>query len=132
MYYNTHFVNKLFFLYFRVDINSTESLFGVDRILNSGSSHLKKYCDCATEIGPNEQSISDHYTANCSIATSAILCSQITPSDSLTSTCKSYMYQGRFRRDVNFINDDSDDVSEILPLKLDPSFDPNYIPPVIN
>lgn len=132
MYYNTHFVNKLFFLYFRVDINSTESLFGVDRILNSGSSHLKKYCDCATEIGPNEQSISDYYTANCSIATSAILCSQITSSDSLTSTCKSYMYQGRFRRDVNFINDDSDDVSEILPLKLDPSFDPNYIPPVIN
>lgn len=110
--------------HWRIDINSIESLFGGNRRLNSGISYLKKYCDCATEIGPNGNSISGHYTANCSIATPAILCSQTLTS---TSACKSN--HGRFRRDGNFINDDSDDVAEILPLKLDPRFDPNYIPP---
>lgn len=54
MYYNKYFVNILFFLYFRIDINFSESFFGVNRIINNGSFYLKKYCDCVMEIGFNE------------------------------------------------------------------------------
>lgn len=110
-----------------VNINSKESLFGVNRLQDIGNFQLQKYCDCATEIHSGEN-IANHFTANCSVATPAILCSQQTTTQRYTSTCK--RYQDRFKRDVN-LDDDSDDVMEVFPLKLDPSFDPNFIPPVI-
>lgn len=111
-----------------VNINSKESLFGVNRLQDIGNFQLQKYCDCATEIHSSENSIANHFAANCSIATPAILCSQQTTTQKYTSTCKSY--QDRFKRDVNLEDDDSDDVMEVFPLKLDPSFDPNFIPPI--
>lgn len=113
-----------------VNINSKESLFGVNRLQDFGNFQLQKYCDCATEIHSSENSIANHFTANCSVATPAILCSQQTTSQRYTSECK--RYQNRFKRDVNFEDDDSDDVLEVSPLKLDSSFDPNFIPPVID
>lgn len=112
-----------------VNVNSTESLFGVKRLQDIENVQLQKYCDCATEVHSSENSIANHFTANCSIATPAILCSQQTTTQKYTSTCK--RYQDRFKRDVNLEDDDSDDVMEVFPLKLDPSFDPNFIPPVI-
>lgn len=120
----------IYFFLISVNINSKESLFGVNRLQEIGNFQLQKYCDCATEIHSSENSIANHFTANCSIATPAILCSQQTTSQRYTSRCK--RYQNRFKRDVNLEDDGSDDVMEIFPLKLDPSFDPNFIPPVIN
>lgn len=123
---------------YSVDINSTESLFGNNTILKSTNSELQKYCDCATEQGSSENSISGHYTVNCSVATEAVLCSRKNTSQPFTSTCESY--QNRYKRDVNELNIrphiarrsvDSDDVLEAQPLSLDPTFDPNFIPPVI-
>lgn len=102
------------------------------------NAELQKYCDCATEQGPSEKSISGHYTANCSVATEAVLCSRTNTSQPFTSICESY--QNRYKRDVNELNIrshiarrsvDSDDVLEAQPLSLDPTFDPNFIPPVI-
>lgn len=110
----------------RVNISSEESLFGVNRLQDIQVGHFQKYCDCATEIHSSEDSMANHFTANCSIATPAILCSQQTTTQRYTSTCK--RYQDRFKRDANF-DDDSDDVMEVSPLKLDPSFDPSFIPP---
>lgn len=115
---------------FRVNIYSKESLFGVNRLQDIRNYQLQKYCDCATEIHSSEKSIANHFTANCSIATPAILCSQQTTSQRYTSTCK--RYQDRFKRDASLEDDDSDDVMEVFPLKLDPSFDPDFIPPVID
>lgn len=115
-------------MYFRVDLLSEDSLFGVNTKFNSGSFKLLKYCDCASAIQSNEQSISGHHTADCSITTPAILCSQKNTTESFASTCNSF--QNRFRRDGNFMNGDSDDVTEVLPLTIDPDFDPNFIPPV--
>lgn len=131
LFKNDKYVFYLFRLFFiRVNINSKESLFGVNRLQDIGNYQLQKYCDCATEIHSSENSIANHFTANCSIATPAILCSQQTTSQRYTSECK--RYQDRFKRDVNLEDDDSDDVMEVFPLKLDPSFDPNFIPPVID
>lgn len=113
-----------------VAIGSKESLFSANKIQDIRNYQLQKYCDCATEIHSSENSIANHFTANCSIATPAILCSQQTTSQRYTSECQ--RYQNRFKRDVNFEDDDSDDVMEVFPLKLDPSFDPNFIPPVID
>lgn len=119
-----------------VDIQSTESLFGINTILKRTNAELQKYCDCATEQGPSENSISGHYTANCSVATEAVLCSRTNTSQPFTSICESY--QNRYKRDVNELNIrshiarrsvDSDDVLEAQPLSLDPTFDPNFIPP---
>lgn len=123
---------------YSVDINSTKSLFGNNTILKRTNAELQKYCDCATEQGPSENSISGHFTANCSIATEAVLCSRTNTSQPFTSICESY--QNRYKRDVNELNIrshiarrsiDSDDVLEAQPLSLDPTFDPNFIPPVI-
>lgn len=125
MYENTN----VYSFYFRVDMLSEGSLFGVNTKFNSGNFQLLKYCDCASDIQSNGKSILGHYTANCSITTPAVLCSQKTTRESFASTCDSL--QNRFRRDGNFINDDSDDVTEVLPLTIDPSFDPNFIPPVL-
>lgn len=96
---------------------------------------LPKYCDCAEEIKDNENSISKYHTARCSVS-SAIMCSQKTP-NSLTSTCTSY--HNRYKRNSNNFDfqhlidkrsAESDSVTEIMPLTIDPSFDPNFIPPV--
>lgn len=123
---------------YSVDIKSTESLFGINTILKRTNAELQKYCDCATEQGPSEHSISGHYTANCSVATEAVLCSRTNTSQPFTSICESY--QNRYKRDVNELNIrshiarrsvDNDDVLEAQPLSLDPTFDPNFIPPVI-
>lgn len=106
--------------------------------MKSSDAELQKYCECSTEQIPVENSISNHYTANCSIATQAVLCSNETTSGLVTSTCENY--QNRYKRDVNEINYyphierrsvDNDDLIEAQPLTLDPSFDPNFIPPVI-
>lgn len=114
---------------FRVNIYSEESLFGVNRLQDIQNFQLQKYCDCATEIRSSEDSMANHFTANCSFATPAILCSQQTTTQRYTSTCK--RYQDRFKCDANLEDDDSDDVMEVSPLKLDPNFDLNFIPPVI-
>lgn len=74
----------------RVDINSTESLFGANVSLDVSNFELKKYCDCSTEIQQNENSISNHYTANCSITTQVVQCSSKTTSQKLISTCTTY------------------------------------------
>lgn len=108
---------------------SEDSLFGVNTKFNRRSLKLLNYCDCASEVQSNEQSISGHHTADCSLTTPAILCSQKTTTESFASTCNSF--QNRFRRDGSFMNGDSDDVTEVLPLTIDPDFDPNFIPPVI-
>lgn len=116
----------------RVEINSTESLFGANVSLDVSKFELKKYCDCSTEIQQNENSISNHYTANCSITTQVVQCSSKTTSQKLISTCTTY--QNRFKRDANMDSvglidrsEDSDDVIESQPLHYDPNFDPNPV-----
>ncbi|XP_061195273.1 von Willebrand factor D and EGF domain-containing protein-like [Saccostrea echinata] len=131
--------NKTAFqLSWRVEINSTRSLFGPNPILDSNDFELQKYCDCATNISNYTDPLSNHYTANCSIATPALICSQKTTSGSFTSTCESY--QNRHKReagDMDFSHQrfrksvDTDDIIETPPLALDPQFDPNFNPPVI-
>lgn len=120
------------FLCSRVDINSTESLFGANVSLDVSNFELKKYCDCSTEIQQNENSTSNHYTANCSITTQVVQCSSKTTSQKLISTCTTY--QNRFKRDANMDSvglidrsEDSDDVIESQPLHYDPNFDPNPV-----
>lgn len=119
----------------RVDINSTESLFGPNAVFNNNSFELPRYCDCAEEIKDNENSISKYHTAKCSVASSAIMCSQTTP-NSLTSTCTHYQNRYKrnsikmdFKRLVQKRSAESDEVIEIMPLTIDPSFDPDFIPP---
>lgn len=125
-----------FFLHFRVDINSTESLFGVNVMLNNSNFEMPRYCDCAEEIKNNENSISKYHTAKCSVASSAIMCSKTTP-NSLTSTCTHYQHRYKrnsikmdFKRLTEKRSAESDEVIENMPLAIDPSFDPNFIPPV--
>lgn len=106
-------------------------------MLNSSNFELPRYCDCAEEIKDNENSISKYHTAKCSVASSAIMCSEKTTPNSLTSTCT--RYQNRYKRDtikmdfkrlIEKRSAESDEVIEIMPLTIDPSFDPNFIPPV--
>lgn len=122
----------------RIDINSTESLFGVSTVFNISYFELQKYCDCADEFSQTnaDDIFSDFYAANCSITTEAILCSEKTTFQSFTSTCR--QYQNRYKRDVNEMDFehqiekrsvDSDDIIEVAPLTIDPNFDPNVIPP---
>lgn len=124
--------------YCRVDIFSTHSLFGINTLLESSSFKFKKYCDCSTETLQNENSIANHHTANCSLTTQAIMCNGAFASQSLPSRCESN--QNRFKREgivMNFENHvekrsiESDDIIEVPPLTLNPSFDPDFIPPVI-
>lgn len=119
-------------LHYRVDINSEESLFRANVSLDVSNFELKKYCDCSTETQQNENSISNHYTANCSITTQTVQCSSTATSKKFKSTCNSY--KNRFKRDANmdsvgFIDtsDDSDEVVESQPLYYDPNFDPNPV-----
>ncbi|XP_065929944.1 von Willebrand factor D and EGF domain-containing protein isoform X2 [Magallana gigas] len=119
----------------RVSMNSTESLFGAKVSLDVNDFEMKKYCDCSTETQLDENSIANHYTANCSITTQAVRCSSKYKSQKLTSACT--YNQNRFKRDANIdtvglINrsedsDDSDDVIESQPLYYDPDFDPNPV-----
>ncbi|XP_062607020.1 von Willebrand factor D and EGF domain-containing protein-like [Saccostrea cucullata] len=120
----------------RVAINSTMSLFGPNPMLKSSDFELQKYCECATKVSNYTDPLSNHYTANCSIATPALICSRKTTSESFTSTCENY--QNRYKREANdmdFSHEilrrsvDSDDVTDIPPLTVDPQFDPNFIPP---
>lgn len=110
-------------------INSTESLFRANVSLDISSFELKKYCDCSTETQQNENTISNHYTANCSITTQTVLCSSETTTQKFRSTCNNY--QNRFKRDANMnsvgISEDSDDIIESQPLQYDPNFDPNPV-----
>lgn len=121
----------------RIDISSTESLFGAKTELDNSLFKLQKYCDCAEEFSQANANdrFSDFYEANCSLTTEAILCSEETTFQSFTSTCK--RYQNRYKREVNKNNFehqidkrsfDSDDISGVAPLTLDPNFDPNFIP----
>lgn len=119
-------------LHYRVDINSEESLFRANVSLDVSNFEMKKYCDCSTETQQNENSISNHYTANCSITTQTVQCSSITTSKKVKSTCNTY--QNRFKRDANMDSvglidesEDSDDVVESQPLHYDPNFDPNPV-----
>lgn len=119
-------------LHYRVDINSEESLFRANVSLDVSNFELKKYCDCSTETQQNENSISNHYTANCSITAQTVQCSSTATSKKFKSTCNSY--KNRFKRDANmdsvgFIDtsDDSDEVVESQPLYYDPNFDPNPV-----
>lgn len=105
-------------------------------MFNNSDFELPKYCDCAEDIKENENSISNYHTARCSVS-SAIMCSQKTTPNSLTSTCT--RYQNRYKRNsINFDfqhlidkrSAESDGVTEIMPLTIDPRFDPNFIPPV--
>lgn len=122
-----------FFLSFRVVFNSTESLFGTNTILDSTDSELPKYCECAAT---EEQSESDHYTANCSIATETVLCSEGTTKQSLRNTCDKHQnhYKRKatsdFRNLMRYRRDLDGDIIKHLPLIIDPNFDPNFIPPV--
>lgn len=116
----------------RVDINSKESLFAANVSLDVSNFESKKYCDCSTEAQQNENSISNHYTANCSITTQAVLCSSKTTSQKLRSACTTY--QHRFKRDADMDSvglidrsEYSDDVIESQPLHYDPNFDPNPV-----
>lgn len=122
----------------RIDIDSTESLFGVNTTFNNSYFELQKYCDCAEEyqITNYSRPFSDFNAANCSITTEAITCSEKTTFQGFTSTCR--RYQNRYKRDVNEMefehqiekrSVDNDDIIEVAPLTLDPNFDPNYIPP---
>lgn len=130
----------LFFLNisFRVDISSTESLFGNNTILKSTISNLQTYCECAIEPTGAIQSISNYYAANCYKATETVLCSEKTTTQSFKNTCK--QNQNRNKRDANEMDFqqhierrsvDSDDTIAYQPLAIDPNFDPNFIPPVI-
>lgn len=119
-------------LHCRVDINSAESLFRANASLDVSNFELKKYCDCSTEAQENEHSISNHYTANCSITAQTVLCSSETTTQKLRSTCNNY--QNRFKRDANMDSvsvfdrsEDSDDIIESQPLHYDPNFDPNPV-----
>lgn len=119
-------------LLYRVDINSKESLFAANVSLDVSNFESKKYCDCSTEAQQNENSISNHYTANCSITTQAVLCSSKTTSQKLRSACTTY--QHRFKRDADMDSvglidrsEYSDDVIESQPLHYDPNFDPNPV-----
>lgn len=119
-------------LHYRVDINSEESLFRANVSLDVSNFEMKKYCDCSTETQQNENSISNHYTANCSITTQTVQCSSITTSKKVKSTCNTY--QNRFKRDANMDSvglidesEDSDDVVESQPLHYDANFDPNPV-----
>lgn len=106
-------------------------------MFHNNNFELPKYCDCAEEIKKNnENSISKYHIAKCSVASSAIMCSKTTPY-SLTSTCT--RYQNRYKRNsmkmdfkrlIEKRSAESDEVIEIMPLTIDPSFDPNFIPPV--
>lgn len=105
-------------------------------MLNNINVEVPRYCDCAEEIKDNEYSISKYYTAKCSVASSAIMCSQTTP-NSLTSTCTQHQNRNKrnsiemdFKRRIEKRSAESDEVIEIMPLTIDPSFDPNFIPPV--
>lgn len=68
-------------------MNSTESLFGAKVSLDVSDFEMKKYCDCSTETQLDENSIANHYTANCSITTQAVRCSSKYKSQKLTSAC---------------------------------------------
>lgn len=118
-------------------MNSTESLFGAKVSLDVSDFEMKKYCDCSTETQLDENSIANHYTANCSITTQAIRCSSkyMYKLQKLTSACT--YNKNRFKRDANMDSvglidrsedsDDSDDVIESQPLYYDPDFDPNPV-----
>lgn len=134
IFHNCNNTDKnIYFLHFRVEISSTESLFGVNTMFNNSNYMLPKYCDCAEEIKNDENSISKYHKARCSTS-SAIMC---TTPNSLTSTCTSYhnLYKRNsnnfdFQRLIDKKSDESDEFTEIMPLTIDPSFDPNFIPPV--
>lgn len=105
-------------------------------MFNNSNFMLPKYCDCAEEMKNNENSITKYHTARCS-ASSAITWSQKTTPNTLTSTCTSY--HNRYKRNSNNFDfqrlidkrsAESDGVTDIMPLTIDPSFDPNFIPPV--
>jgi hypothetical protein len=115
----------LFVFDFRVDLDSSESLFGPNPTLNSSDFELQKYCECATEMSNYQDPLSNHYTANCSIATEAVVCPAGSTSESLTSTCE--RHQNRYSRETN---PDSDDVRVAPPLTVDPQLDSSFIPPV--
>lgn len=127
-----------FYFSFRVAFNSTESLYTPNIVLESTESKLKKFCECAaTEQQSQVNSISDLYTANCSIATETVLCSEGTTTQSLENTCGNH--QHRYKRKANDMDFEhqiktrslnSDDTIESQPLIIDPNFDPNFIPPV--
>lgn len=116
-------------------MNSTESLFGAKVSLDVSDFEMKKYCDCSTETQLDENSIANHYTANCSITTQAVRCSSKYKSQKLTSACT--YNQNRLKRNANMDSvglidrsedsDDSDDVIESQPLYYDPDFDPNPV-----
>lgn len=131
-------IEWIFCLSFRVDLNSTESLFGTNTVLDSTDSELQKYCECAASEQPPEfNSIANFYIANCSITNETARCSVGTTTQSLRNTCGKH--QNRYKRKANdmdfehHINKrslDSDDAIESQPLIMDPNFDPNFIPPV--
>lgn len=130
----------MFFFTCRIDISSSESLFGVNTTFKNSYFELQKYCDCAEEFsGTNTNDLFSNFNAaNCSLTTEAILCSEKTTSQSFTSTCR--RYQTRYKReaasDMDFEHQierrsvDSDDIFEVAPLTIDPNFDPNFIPSV--
>lgn len=133
--------NKCYCIFWtcRIDINSSQSLFGNNTTFNNSYFESQKYCDCVEEHSGTNTSVlfSDFNVANCSITTENILCSEKTTFQSFTSTCR--RYQHRYKRDVNEMDFehqiekrsvDSDDIIEVAPLTLDPNFDPNFIPPV--
>lgn len=123
---------------FRVDINSTESLFGNNTLLKSTVSKLQKYCECTMEPTGAINSISNYYAANCSIATETVLCSEKTTTQSLTNACNKY--QNRYKLDVNGMDFEhhiakrqveSDDTIASQYLTIYQNFDSNLIPTVI-
>lgn len=126
------------YISFRVDINSTESLFGTNTQINSTVSGLQKYCECYMEPTGSFNSISDYNAADCSIAPEMLLCSKKTTTESFTSTCE--QNQNRNKRDANEMyfehhierrSIESDDTIASQPLTIDPNFDLNFVPPVI-
>lgn len=119
------YISMLLVFDFRVDINSSESLFGPNPALNSNDFELQKYCECATEMSSYLDSLSNHYTVNCSIAAKSVVCSEDSTSESFTSTCDRHKH--RYKREIN---PDSDDVKETQSLTVDPQFDFNFTPPV--
>lgn len=118
-------------------MNSTESLFGTNTVLDSTVSEVQKYCECATTEQQSEvYSIAGFYTTNCSLATETVNCS-VGTTQSFANTCGKHKHRyKRKAKDMDFEHHiktrslDSDDTIEPQPLIIDSDFDPNFIPTV--
>ncbi|XP_048772651.2 von Willebrand factor D and EGF domain-containing protein-like [Ostrea edulis] len=118
-------------------VDSSNSLFGVNPVLTPHH-NIRTYCSCTHEITNSKDPLSGHHDIKCGIDQPVVECAHQNATAPFTNTCRRHQRKKRWVTDIEdssrrvrrSVMDSDDVVDEAPPLKYDPDFDPNYIPPV--